>query len=426
MPIIEVDHVTKEYNLGQLHSLKRSLANAAKRLRGGAPDIKAPFKALDDVSFAIDQGEVVGIIGHNGAGKSTLLKLLSRISTPTRGRIRVGGQVAPLIEVGAGLVGDMTGRENIYLNAAILGLSRAEVRSKFDEIVAFAELEAFVDTPVKKYSSGMAVRLGFAIATAVRAEILIVDEVLAVGDIAFQQKCIERMERLIHGEGRTVIIVGHNVRQLERICTRTLLLDHGRISRDGTPQEVCGVFFREAQERTFSRHTADGGDLIVPQESAGVIAVCKVRLLDGGGSPVEAVGMHEAVGIEVEFEVVRRLESPEIVVGLHTSDFVHVLSVSNVLPGVRPTLEPGVHRLTCTIRDLPLRPYSYSLRLAFLDRFRHMLWYGENIMKILVEAGRIDITKIPEVGFVETPADWVFDMPGHRLAAGGAVAERLA
>src|SRR4030042_4773866 len=220
MPIIEINNVTKEFRLGQLKSLKHTVLDTLNRLMGKEVEKRKPFRALDDVSFKVEIGEVIGIIGPNGAGKSTLLKILSRITVPTRGEIKVRGSVAPLIEVGAGLVGDLTGRENIYLNGIILGLSRAEIKKKFDEIVAFAELEEFIDTPIKRYSSGMAVRLGFSIATSVDADILIVDEVMAGGDLSFQRKCFARMETMIKSQGKTVLIVGHNLRQLERMCSR--------------------------------------------------------------------------------------------------------------------------------------------------------------------------------------------------------------
>ena len=172
---------------------------------------------------------MVGIIGHNGAGKSTLLKMLARISTPTSGSVKVNGRISPLIEVGAGFVPDFTGRENVYLNASILGMKKKEIDRKFDEIVDFAEMAEFIDTPVKRYSSGMQVKLAFAVATSVESEILIVDEVLAVGDLAFQRKCIDRMDTLIRRDGRTVLVVSHNIRQIERLCSRALLLDHGRL-----------------------------------------------------------------------------------------------------------------------------------------------------------------------------------------------------
>ena len=229
MHAIEISHVTKEYRLGALQSLKQTMLNTGARLLGRQVEEPPLFKALDDVSFSIEPGEVVGIIGHNGAGKSTLLKMLSRISTPTSGSVKVNGRVAPLIEVGAGFVGDFTGRENVYLNGAILGMPKKEIDRKFDEIVDFAEMADFIDTPVKRYSSGMQVKLAFAVATSIESEILIVDEVLAVGDLAFQRKCFERMERLIKYEGRTVLLVSHNIRQVERISNRVIMLDHGRV-----------------------------------------------------------------------------------------------------------------------------------------------------------------------------------------------------
>jgi ABC-type polysaccharide/polyol phosphate transport system ATPase subunit len=410
MPAIEVCHLTKEYRLGAIRGLKQTLLNTAARIIGRQVEERPLFKALDDVSFSIEQGEVVGIIGHNGAGKSTLLKMLARISTPTRGSVTVTGRIAPLIEVGAGFVPDFTGRENVYLNGAILGMSKKEIDQKFDEIVDFAEMAEFIDTPVKRYSSGMQVKLAFAVATSIESEILIVDEVLAVGDLAFQQKCIERMEGLIKKNGRTVLIVGHNIRQLQRICTRVILLDHGQVSRDGNPTEVCGVFYREAQERNLARHAETNieGE-ITPQQGSGVIRVTKIELLNDEGKSLDGTGLHEPLIVRVTFECDKPLLRPEIVVGLHTSDFVHVLSVSNALSDNRPNFEPGTHHVTCRLSDIPLRPFSYSLRLAFLDQYRQMLWYAENIRPVLISPGKYDVTKLPEIGLIDVPANWSFD-----------------
>ncbi|MGH7844732.1 MAG: ABC transporter ATP-binding protein, partial [Candidatus Binatia bacterium] len=216
------------------------------------------LKALDNVDFKVEPGEVLGVIGQNGAGKSTLLKLLAGITKPSSGTVRVGGKVAPLIEVGAGLIGDLTGRENIYVNGIILGLTLAEIKKKMDEIVAFAELEQFIDTPVKRYSSGMSVRLGFSVATSVNADILIVDEVLAVGDLAFQRKCFDRMENLIKQEGKTVLLVSHNIRQVARLCTRTILLDRGKILADGSPDEICELFYRRSNQKVTQQSAVQG------------------------------------------------------------------------------------------------------------------------------------------------------------------------
>ena len=216
MAIIEVNHVTKEYRLGKQHSFKQTIYDIFSRLRGKNIVERPLFKALDNVDFRVEEGEVLGIIGHNGAGKSTLLKLLAHVTVPTSGNVKVKGNVAPLIEVGAGLVPDLTGRENIYLNGTILGMKRSEIDKKFDDIVTFAELDEFIDTPIKRFSSGMQVRLGFSIATSIDADILIVDEVLAVGDLAFQRKCFDRMENMIRLQGKTVLVVSHNIRQIQR------------------------------------------------------------------------------------------------------------------------------------------------------------------------------------------------------------------
>lgn len=256
MAIIEVNHLTKEYRLGAMQGLKQTLLNTAARLSGKKVEERPLFKALDDVSFSIEPGEVVGIIGHNGAGKSTLLKMLARISTPTSGSIKVNGRIAPLIEVGAGFVPDFTGRENVYLNGAIMGMSRQEIDSKFDEIVEFAEMSEFIDTPVKRYSSGMQVKLAFAVATSIESEILIVDEVLAVGDLAFQRKCFDRMEDLIKRQGRTVLIVSHNIRQIERMCQRVLLIDHGHVDMDGPAGEICNAFYDRNDDRIIAQKTS--------------------------------------------------------------------------------------------------------------------------------------------------------------------------
>ena len=408
MPAIEVSHLTKEYRLGAMQGLKQSLLNTAARLAGKKVEKRPLFKALDDVNFSIEQGEVVGIVGHNGAGKSTLLKMLSRISTPTIGSIKVRGRIAPLIEVGAGFVPDFTGRENVYLNGCILGMSKKAIDKKFDEIVEFAEMAEFIDTPVKRYSSGMQVKLAFSVATSVESEILIVDEVLAVGDLAFQQKCIERMEKIINGDGRTVIIVGHNIRQIQRICNRVMLLDHGRITQDGDASEVCSIFYDEAQARNIARHELIDGE-VTPHQTSNIIKVQSIEFLDDDDKLVNQIGLHEPMKVRVVFECNKHISRPEIVVGLHTSDFFHVLSVGNALTDIRPDFQPGIHQFVCRISDIPLRPASYVLRLAFLDQYRRVIWYAENIRPVQITQGRFDITKMPEAGLVNMPADWKFD-----------------
>ncbi len=244
MRIISVEDVSKRYRLSRLgaRSIREEFERAGRwiisRNGGGEDD---DFYALRNLSFEVESGETLGLIGPNGSGKSTILKLLARISYPTTGRIQVRGSVASLIEVGAGFHPELSGRENIYLYGSIMGMRRAEVREKFDQIVDFAGLERFIDTPVKRYSSGMYVRLGFAVAAHINPHILLVDEVLAVGDASFQNKCLRRIEEL-RRNGMTVIFVSHDLPAVERICNRVILLDHGVLIADGCPGEAIALY----------------------------------------------------------------------------------------------------------------------------------------------------------------------------------------
>ena len=263
---IVVENLSKRYLLGHRSSTEgrykytalrdvigremRNFARKAADLVRGRQIVQGDeieeFWALKDVSFEVKHGEVLGIIGRNGAGKSTLLKILSRITEPTEGRVLLRGRVASLLEVGTGFHPELTGRENIYLNGAILGMRRAEIRRKFDEIVAFAQVEKFLDTPVKRYSSGMYVRLAFAVAAHLEPEILVVDEVLAVGDAEFQRKCLGKMEEVSRREGRTVLVVSHNMGVVTSLCTRALWLDQGSLRDHGTPEAVVGHYLAQA------------------------------------------------------------------------------------------------------------------------------------------------------------------------------------
>jgi ABC-type polysaccharide/polyol phosphate transport system ATPase subunit len=272
--VIEAEHLSKSYLIGHQGqgqgqgrggyvALRDVIAGGARTFARKASDFFAgrqiiqgdeveEFWALKDVSFEVKRGEVLGIIGRNGAGKSTLLKILSRITEPSEGRVTIKGRVASLLEVGTGFHPELTGRENIYLNGAILGMTRAEIRRKFDEIVAFAEVEQFLDTPVKRYSSGMYVRLAFAVAAQLDSEIIIVDEVLAVGDAAFQKKCLGKMGDVARG-GRTVLFVSHNLGAVRSLCSRAILLNHGRIETEGQVAEVISFYIGGGSEGAVSR-----------------------------------------------------------------------------------------------------------------------------------------------------------------------------
>jgi lipopolysaccharide transport system ATP-binding protein len=256
-PAIRVENLSKSYRInhaaqrGAYRTIRESLMEGASSLvnrwrRDGSDGLTEEFWALKGVDFEVQPGEVVGVIGRNGAGKSTLLKVLSRITEPTEGRIRLRGRVGSLLEVGTGFHHELSGRENIYLNGAILGMSRREIARNFDGIVAFAEVDKFLDTPVKRYSSGMYVRLAFAVAAYLEPEILVVDEVLAVGDLSFQKKCLGKMREVADG-GRTVLFVSHNMPTIIQLCPRVILMEKGRIARDGTAEDVVQSYYREGR-----------------------------------------------------------------------------------------------------------------------------------------------------------------------------------
>lgn len=263
---IKIEHVSKEYRLGAIGggTLRGDLQSWWARVRGredpnskigsdtGA-HIGERFLALDDVSFEVKKGEALGIIGHNGAGKSTLLKLLSRVTAPTSGTISYNGRIASMLEVGTGFHPELTGRENVYMNGAILGMTKAEIDRKFDQIVEFAEMEQFIDTPVKRYSSGMYVKLAFAVAAHLDSEIMVMDEVLAVGDMKFQQKCLGKMGDAANAEGRTVLYVSHNMNTIRQLCTRCIVLDHGKLVFDGDVEQAIEIY----EDLSKNRHVAE-------------------------------------------------------------------------------------------------------------------------------------------------------------------------
>jgi lipopolysaccharide transport system ATP-binding protein len=304
--IIKVSHVSKQYRLGarsaRYGTFREALVNAAKAplrlLRADGRPPAPTIWALRNVSFEIPHGQVVGIIGANGAGKSTLLKVLSRISRPTNGRVELYGRVGSLLEVGTGFHPELTGRENIYLSGAILGMRRAETERKFDEIVAFAEVERFIETPVKYYSSGMYLRLAFAVAAHLEPDILIVDEVLAVGDMAFQRKCLNKMQD-VRGHGRTVLFVSHNMPAILRLCKRTLLLSEGRLVLDGTAEEGVRTYLSSGPEAAAERRWND----ISTAPGNNVVRLRSVRVRSQEGQTIVSVDIRRPIGIEMVYEV---------------------------------------------------------------------------------------------------------------------------
>ena len=307
--------LSKQYHIGgeqeKYKTLRDTLTDAfvapfrraGKLLRGqatGAAELDTTFWALQNVSFEVKRGEVVGIIGRNGAGKSTLLKILSRITEPTTGYAEIRGRVGSLLEVGTGFHDELTGRENIYLNGAILGMKRAEIERKFDEIVAFSEVEKFIDTPVKHYSSGMYLRLAFAVAAHLEPEILLVDEVLAVGDARFQKKCLDKM-RAVGQQGRTVLFVSHNMPAITRLCERVILLDEGKILKDGPPHQVVSAYLNSGLGTTAAREWPD----LTKAPGDDVVRLCAVRARTEDGEITEAMDIRRPIAIEMECKVLR-------------------------------------------------------------------------------------------------------------------------
>ncbi len=412
MYAVEVSHLTKEYRLGAMQSLRQTAANAGARLLGRTVAEKQLFKALDDVSFTVQPGEVVGIIGHNGAGKSTLLKLLSRISTPTSGSVKVNGRIAPLIEVGAGFVGDFTGRENVYLNGAILGMPKKEIDKKFDEIVDFAEMADFIDTPVKRYSSGMQVKLAFAVATSIESEILIVDEVLAVGDLAFQRKCFDRMEELIKLQGRTVLLVSHNIRQVERLCPRAILLKQGRVLADSDSRAVCNLFYEQSDARL--KELATSGAMCAPDAmTTNDVEVVRVCLVDSTGKEIDTVCHNDDVTVQVTFQAKRAVANPIFGIGVHTVDFIFLATAISEEQFTGIVLEPGRHVVRLRLRRFQFLPGVYAIRLGINGgEITSALFYKEGICNFQVVTKVAQRTQAMQEGFVELSGDWSMQSGG--------------
>ena len=413
MEVISLEHVSKEFQLGQTHNFRHAFRRALGKLQGKAVEAKAPFKAVDDVNFRVKEGDVLGIIGTNGAGKSTLLKLLARITVPTSGRVRVHGKIAPLIEVGAGLISDLTGRENVYLNGIILGMPYAQIKKKFDEIVAFAELEEFIDTPLKRYSSGMAVRLGFSIATSVDANILIVDEVLAVGDLAFQRKCFDRMEDMIKRQGRTVLLVSHNTRQVERLCSRVILMDHGRIVADDSPGKVCDLFYERSDEKIKLLSAQGKSKQWTNTVLSDDLEVVDVELLDAAGSATDVIRYKDDIAVRIRFIARKELKSPVFLAGVHTTDFLYLTKHHSERQVKVERLASGEYEVVCSIRQCPLLPGIYALLLGIGEGIgASSLFYAENLVHFQVRSAADEpLAPGDRDGFFALDAQWSAPKP---------------
>ncbi len=372
MTVVSVEHLSKAYRLGQIgtgtlsHDLNVWWARARGKpnplLRVGQKDDDnrdgETIWALRDVSLEVKRGEVLGIIGRNGAGKSTILKVLSQITAPTEGHVKVKGRIASLLEVGTGFHPELTGRENIYLNGAILGMKKAEIARKFDEIVAFSEVEQFIDTPVKRYSSGMYVRLAFAVAAHLDPEILLIDEVLAVGDAAFQQKCLTKMGDVARG-GRTVMFVSHNMSAIRHLCDVAAIVKSGKIHYIGGTAEAVRVY-HDAMD------TGDVGSLAdrVDRVGDGTLRITKVSLADSDNRPLSIAVSGKTVRVTIEYQADRQRSEVDFAVAFFTRLGEPLFLCSTAHSGRGIEVLPGHGKITCEIESLPLTSGVYRLDLS--------------------------------------------------------------
>ncbi len=359
---IVVEGLSKRYELGTRQQETQLRDQIVRLLR--TPLRRRPPKeilwALRDVSFKVDVGEVIGIIGRNGAGKSTLLKILSKITYPTTGRVRTRGRVASLLEVGTGFHEELTGRENVYLNGSILGMKKREVDARFDAIAAFSGIERFMDTPIKRYSSGMRMRLGFAVAAHLEPDILIVDEVLAVGDAAFQKKCISAMHDL-HGGGRTVLFVSHNMAAVENLCTRGIWISNGSISMDGPTHEVIEAYMGSftSSEGASNQLTAVDG-----RRGSGEVRYTRVEFLSRGGEQQAVTRCGKSVVIRMYFHAREPIERPSFGFRMYSEFGTLVTDTSTLLHGIDiPRVPAGDRYVDLEIDSLNLLPGRYYLSL---------------------------------------------------------------
>ncbi|MFA6554506.1 MAG: ABC transporter ATP-binding protein [Candidatus Paceibacterota bacterium] len=369
-PIIEVRNISKKYKInherGGYIALRDVMMNIIKQplsyLKTKAKSVaglekKEDFWALKDVNFTVNKGEVIGIIGKNGAGKSTLLKILSQITPPTEGEIILRGKVGSLLEVGTGFHPELTGRENIFLNGAILGMTQKEIAKKFDQIVGFAGIEKFLDTPVKYYSSGMYVRLAFSVAAHMEPDILIIDEVLAVGDAEFQKKCLGKIEEVTHQDGRTIIFVSHNLDAIERLCTKTVLLKKGELIKFGKTSEVINYYLQS--ERTLDSIT----EYPINNNPEGQIT--RVVILDKDNQSQTQIPVGEKFFIEIELDVRKKLENKLIVLHFYYHGDLILVSTEGDANGKHRDYEVGKYKTRVEIPSSLFQIGNISVVISF-------------------------------------------------------------
>ena len=407
-PVVQTEALCKRYRIGlrtEPYGTLRDALSSALRRRGAISSNGSELWALRDVDMSVEEGEVVGVIGHNGAGKTTLLKLLTRITEPTSGVIRHRGRIGALLEVGTGFHPELTGRENVYLNGAILGMGKTEIDRKFDEIVGFSDIEPFIDTPVKRYSSGMHMRLAFAVAAHLEPEILVVDEVLAVGDVAFQRKCLGKMDDVAR-QGRTVIFVSHNMTAVESLCRRVCWIEHGRLVDDGLAGSVIPRYLRSVVRPRTSRTWED--DATAPGNEW--VKLRSARVYPVEGIPSDRLTVRTPLVLEFEYDNLKPTAFLNLSMHLYTAEGVLVL---NAVPVNEPTwfgqpYPAGRFRDRCYIPGDLLNNGNYRVELMVVRDQSVVLYKDSAILEFDVH-DIVEATGIFEgswSGVVRPPLEW--------------------
>ena len=434
--VIQVENLSKYYRLGLIgggtlrEDLNRWWAKARGRpdplLKIGETDhgnrVGGELWALRDVSFQVREGEILGIIGRNGAGKSTLLKILSRITAPTSGQVKIKGRVGSLLEVGTGFHPELTGRENIYLNGAILGMKKAEIDSKLDEIIDFAEIEQFMDTPVKRYSSGMYVRLAFAVAAHLEPEVLIVDEVLAVGDDGFQKKCLGKM-RDVATHGRTVLFVSHNMAAIQRLCERAIWLQQGLFAASGTPAEIVARYLGSTSPAPRINRHFPIGTLFQnqPEHLPGGAAITELALLDKNFRPIANCQTWDRICFRITFLAEREFRSLSAEFTISTKEGIVLILTSSTPDQAVPfgIPSPGFYRLDCIFDRLPLAAGEYRIGLMLALPGVEYIWREDSAAWLSVTTADVYNSGLPPSDnryFIATEHQWFGPEISHESA----------
>src|SRR5499427_3275231 len=410
---IQLDCVTKKYRTGRARTLGDLVASTIHDLRGQTDDVHTASRgrisstiwALRDVSLDVPVGAGLGIIGRNGAGKTTLLKLISRVTWPTSGAVRVGGRVVSLIELGAGFHPELTGRENVYLGAGLFGLTRREIDRHFDAIVDFADVERLIDTPMKRYSSGLYARLGFAVAIYSRPDIVLVDEVLAVGDAAFRRRALEALRRLI-SEGKTVLFISHDMWNVRRLCSEILWMEEGRVRAYGPAGEIAERYMNEINIEALANQSVN---LQSHRGGTGEIRYSNVELVDDIGQPVMQIAPGDTIVVRAAYRAERPVERPVFQVAIIDVDTGLVVTTATSSASGVPAHVNGDGAVECRFANLPLRPRQYVLRLAILDSHQLASYDQVTAGPRFAVAGRgkgVDTLADEEDGLVSLPYEF--------------------